>query len=932
MLRSKHSGWTWEGRRTPFVGGGGGGGTTQSTGTTYQTNIPEYARPYVETMLGATQKQLFTTRDVGATPETQTRIGTDDAGNPIYQTTPAKEGRTEITGFQPYKPYSENVQDYVAGMSPLQQQALQATGQLQLPGQIGAGSNLVGTAGQGALGAHGYGQQLGQQSLGYGGAAAGMSGMGFGAGQRFEQMATSPGAQAAYMSPYMQNVVDYQKMQALRDYNIGSQMRNAQAAKSGAFGGSRQAVVEAEAQRALGSQLQGITAQGSQKAFEDAQRQMQFGSQLGLQGLQAGYQGLGMGLQGVQGAVGAGQYGLQGLQQAAQAGTALGQLGAQQLAAQKDILGTQYSMGAQQQAMEQQKINQAIQDWSNRQQYPLMQLGVMSNMIRGLPMQSATTNQYVAAPNALTQGIGTVGAIGSLANVFRGKKGGLPSEFEPSKGIKSYNIGGAIKGKLYDMSPEDLREYINETSSPIAKQLAEEVLRDKVGKASGGIIAFKDRGEVEDPEMVRQAYIDAAKMKAAADKADIDAENERLLGRSPAPTTLPAPPPAMPSAPSGVRVGRAGVPVKVEDSPRMKAARAAETVKGYVPSADEAASFAEQERNLAASRAAAPLPGRGLTTVPGTTTVTNVPQGPAPAPSAAAAAPSVAPAPAGITAATATKTGNPELDKYIAATLAEANKPEKTVAELAAERRAYIGPDEFTPKERARLMAEKANAKEEATRQNWMRMAEFFATWGSTPGNSIVAGLTALKSKVPDFISDNKEQKKILKDINASITGLDKAERLERAGEFDKATELKQKLSADLKGKVGNVLTFAASNLSSQRSLEAAKVRAETTGGAGGENKLLAKVEADIGREKKAPAYERAFKWSNMPVTKDTSPEMKNRIEAEKANLQKFEDDFERRREQARKGGGAATTTTASTPAPGGKLVQNKDGTLTYQP
>jgi hypothetical protein len=39
--------------------GGGGGGTQQSTNTTYQTNIPEYAKPYVETMLGATQKQLF---------------------------------------------------------------------------------------------------------------------------------------------------------------------------------------------------------------------------------------------------------------------------------------------------------------------------------------------------------------------------------------------------------------------------------------------------------------------------------------------------------------------------------------------------------------------------------------------------------------------------------------------------------------------------------------------------------------------------------------------------------------------------------------------------------------------------------------------------------------------------------------------------------
>ena len=57
--------------------GGGGGGNTTSTGTTYNTNIPEYAQPYVETMLGATQKQLF-----------------DMSGN-------------EITGFKPYKPYRD---------------------------------------------------------------------------------------------------------------------------------------------------------------------------------------------------------------------------------------------------------------------------------------------------------------------------------------------------------------------------------------------------------------------------------------------------------------------------------------------------------------------------------------------------------------------------------------------------------------------------------------------------------------------------------------------------------------------------------------------------------------------------------------------------------------------------------------------------------
>ena len=92
------------------VGGGriyGGGGSspppasTSPTQTTVQnTNIPDYAQPYVESMLGATQQQLFNTN-------------TDANGN------------VNITGIKPYQPYSTNPQDYVAGFSPLQQQAQQ---------------------------------------------------------------------------------------------------------------------------------------------------------------------------------------------------------------------------------------------------------------------------------------------------------------------------------------------------------------------------------------------------------------------------------------------------------------------------------------------------------------------------------------------------------------------------------------------------------------------------------------------------------------------------------------------------------------------------------------------------------------------------------------------------------------------------------------
>ena len=97
-------------------GGSGGGSSAPAaaapTQTTVQnTNIPDYLQPYAETMLGATQQQLFNTQ---TNPDT---------------------GQVDITGVKPYVPYSSNPADYVAGFSPMQQAAQQGAANLQVPGQ-----------------------------------------------------------------------------------------------------------------------------------------------------------------------------------------------------------------------------------------------------------------------------------------------------------------------------------------------------------------------------------------------------------------------------------------------------------------------------------------------------------------------------------------------------------------------------------------------------------------------------------------------------------------------------------------------------------------------------------------------------------------------------------------------------------------------------
>jgi hypothetical protein len=87
------------------------------------------------------------------------------------------------------------------------------------------------------------------------------------------QSFAQPGAASAYMSPYMQNVVDMQQREAQRQADIASTQRGARFAGAGAFGGSRQAIENAEAQRNLATQKGDIQATGLQSAYQQAQQQ-----------------------------------------------------------------------------------------------------------------------------------------------------------------------------------------------------------------------------------------------------------------------------------------------------------------------------------------------------------------------------------------------------------------------------------------------------------------------------------------------------------------------------------------------------------------------------------------------------------------------------------------------------------------------------------
>lgn len=662
--------------------GGGGGSPAPSTQTVQQSNIPEYARPYVETMLGATQQQLFNT-----------------------QQTP--EGMTQITGVKPYTPFGAEgagmgpteqaaAQASVAGFTPMQQQAFQGIAGLQLPGQFGAATDAAMLATQGALGAGGYqagyfgnqfrapgaympGQfemlaaqapQLQQYQMGpYEQVAGGqyaapmmetaqtqfrpelqqyqmgpferVAGGEYNAPmmqaaqtqfrpelERFQMQAperietdsfTRKGVAEQYMSPYMEQALAPQIREAQKAADIAATQRAGRAVQSGAFGGTRAALMEAEAQKNLAEQIGDIRGRGLQAAYEQAQQLygteqqraqqaaianqqagltaggqnlaaalgvQQLGAQTGLQaalanlsseqqaavqnqaaqlqtqgltanqamqaalanqqaGLTTGQQNLAaqLGIQqlgtqtGLQTALanlsaeqqanvqnqaaqlqaqgltanqamqaalanqqagltvgqqnlaaqlgiqqlgagqdlqaqlanqqayqaaqqareqsrqfGAGQamtaaqqraqYGLAGQQAAEQSrqfgaglglqglGTALtgaGQLagiGGQQLGALQSIYGTQQQAGGMQQQQQQQIINQMLQNYATTKQYPQQQLAFMNAMLRGLPLQTMTTQGYQAAPSAASQlaGLGLAGA--GMYGMVNRKEGG----------------------------------------------------------------------------------------------------------------------------------------------------------------------------------------------------------------------------------------------------------------------------------------------------------------------------------------------------------------------------------------------------------------------------------------------------------------------------------------------------------------------------
>ena len=298
-------------------------------------------------------------------------------------------GQAQALTDTAYNPYMQYQGERNAQFSPLQTQSYENAALMQSQPQLKDATAMAGTAGLGALNtSYKYDPYQAQQFT----------------GSNVDQ----------YMSPYMNNVVARQQSDAQRQADIAAQAQGAQAARAGAFGGSGDYIMRAQAAGNLARQKGDIAATGLQNAFQNAQQQFNTSQGQNLAGAQLNAQ---------QNQFGAG-LGLQGLQTALTGANSLGTLGNQQYQQNMGINALQNQYGLQQQAQIQKDLDTKYQDFQNYQNYPYKQLGFMSDILHGAPLTTTGSSVYTAPPstaqNIASLGLGAAG----ISKLWGGANGG----------------------------------------------------------------------------------------------------------------------------------------------------------------------------------------------------------------------------------------------------------------------------------------------------------------------------------------------------------------------------------------------------------------------------------------------------------------------------------------------------------------------------
>jgi hypothetical protein len=175
----------------------------------------------------------------------------------------------------------------------------------------------------------------------------------------------------AYMNPYLQSSLNPQLEEARRQSQITQTQNAGKMTQAGAFGGGRQAILDAETQRSLGANLANITGQGYNTAYDKAMAQFNADQQRKMQEAQYG----------------AG-FGLQGLQTGLQAAQAQGGLGATEASTGLANLNAQLAAGQQQRGIESEGIAADKAQFEEARANPYKMLQYQQSLLQGLPLEA----------------------------------------------------------------------------------------------------------------------------------------------------------------------------------------------------------------------------------------------------------------------------------------------------------------------------------------------------------------------------------------------------------------------------------------------------------------------------------------------------------------------------------------------------------------
>jgi hypothetical protein len=376
--------------------------------------------------------------------------------------------------------------------------------------------------------------------------------------------------------------------------------------------------------------------------------------------------------------------------------------------------------------------------------------------------------------------------------------------------VPQYDVGGEVESDLESMPTEALAREAKESPSPIIRQKAQRILRERQmeqapqgiqyqapqGMAGGGIIAFKEPTEENNQSLVTDA--DARKAVREQDRRNL-LKFPALLADAVA-SPVRAGVNAFGEVVSGAQnLGNRVINAFADTDLDTNKSYPKQSLLEYYNTSQKTGTPATTPASAAAPAASAPAPATAPASIKAV-----------PRPAARAAAPAAA-APAAITQASQDDMNSGAAVGGVGSTMpptgikaayeearAKGDRPlsdfsDEQAAEL---KRLGLDKSEGRDQERKNTMAELANAEDEAKRQKWLQAAKFFASWGSKPGPTLVAGMTALTESIPEFIAGEKEQKKAKRDAQKVLSTLEEAARQEKLGNFKEAVARKKEAGA----------------------------------------------------------------------------------------------------------------------------------------